>query len=216
VAAINYGLDKDEDEDAIEYSETEVVNVTDEPVKFRIATTPGAKARRYTLAPYGKPGDSINIQTGYAQPYLGAGQHHLLEPIIHRLTKRHVAPQTRNSDGQLVNTPRLPCVVRREVAAQFRDQWLNASRAAKQANVKRQTLTIEVDPTAVSAPVRAARVSAPPPLIGEEVGDEPIDPIAPPDPDEPMPADIPTIADEPPMLARPPQTGGGSNKGKGK
>ena len=41
----------DEDDDAIDYSESTVVNVTDEIVSFTVATTPGSKARRYRLAP---------------------------------------------------------------------------------------------------------------------------------------------------------------------
>ena len=179
-----YGLEQDDDPTS--YSESVVVNVTDEDVVFRIAQTPGVKPRRYTLARHGRPGDRVSIQTGYTQPYKGAGRG-MVDPIIDRLTMRHVF-----HDG-----PRLPMVVHEEKAAEYRAKWVAALQAkASKDSSKPVTIAVQVD-AVTRAPISAKVKPAPEPeFIGEEVGQDEIEPPHPDDvEDEP-------IADGPPAKVK--------------
>lgn len=204
-----YGLVQDDDPSAEEYSETVCVNITDEVVNFTIASTPGSPPRKYRLAPFGKNGSSVSLQSGYCKPYKGAGGHHMLEPIIERKTRRHVWPQSRVRDAAgvetLIETPRLPMVVRQDRADEARAAWLAAARRKPSANAKPVTFAVQLDEQ--RRPVSATIVQAP--LVGEEVGDDEIE-APPPDPDDPI--DLPTIgADEEPPPEVPPRAkrGGG-------
>lgn len=185
----------------VEYTETRVVNVTDEPVTFRVAGNPGSPARKYRLAPWGKDGSSVSLQSGYCNEYTGAGARFLLEPIIERLTKRHAWPTVtvmRLSPIDGVMTPhtftsaRLPMVVREDKAKDARKAWL-----AEMAKHPEQERLRELQAQARAKADAEAAVSRErgqvPAQVGEVVGDEAFDEDAPPDPD----ADV-VIADETP------------------
>lgn len=179
--APTYGLEVDDD-DSPANQMVNVVNVTDEEVRFRIASIPGSKPLRYHLAPYGKQGDRVGIQEGYANPYRGASRE-LMTPIIERLTARHVG----GHEGA-----HLPMVVREERADEARAQWLRGMAAHKASKARKpMTVALEIDPEQLQP--RAARVvpdHTPDPavvgaklgkLIGEEVGNEEIEPPHPDD-----------------------------------
>jgi hypothetical protein len=192
----------DEDDDAIDYSESTVVNVTDEIVSFTVATTPGSKARRYRLAPYGKNGDRINLQDGYAKPYPGAGRY-MCPPIVERRTMRHVYPGSEE---------RLPMVVHEDRAAEVRAKWLAAvKKGAEKAKQKPITVALEVNPH--GEPVRATVKT--PPLIGEVVGQ---DEMEAPHPDDVDALDEAPIASAPPapVAAVSPVQAAAANAGKAK
>lgn len=178
-----YGLEFDDDDDANDVVMRNVVNITDEEVRFRIATVPGSKPLRYKLAPFGKPGSTISMQGGYTLPYRGAGTK-MMAPIIEKLTSRHVG----GHEGA-----KLPMVVEESKAQQARSQWLSAMRAHKQTKDRKPvTVALSIDPVTnmpsaarVETPI-APKVKAAPVLRGEEVGDEPIDPVPPPEDDDPI------------------------------
>lgn len=174
-----YGLEIDDDDDPNETVMHTVVNVTDEPIKFRIASVPGTKPLRYNLAPYGKPGDRVPLQAGYAQPYKGAGRD-MIQPIIERLTSRHVG----GHEGA-----KLPMVVGSENERAGRAAWLAAHKAHRADKAKKPiALSIEIDPANLEP--RAAKLRREPTkFVGEEVGLEPIEP--------PHPDDEPIIVDGP-------------------
>jgi len=129
-----YGLEPAED--ALDYSEARVVNITDEEVKFTIATTPGAKPRRYTLAPFGKPGCDVHLQEGYTKPYRGAGRK-MIRPIIESRTLREPFPGARldnSPDPKEARPHTLPMVVHEDNAKAARKAWLAAmAKAPKRA-----------------------------------------------------------------------------------
>lgn len=118
-----YGMEPDDD--AEDYSEARVVNVTDEDVTFKVATTAGSKARRYRLAASGQPGDSVHIQSGYTKVYRGAGRKDLA-PLIERITMREVYPAgPHGADGKPVYPAgrSLPRVVHEDRADEARRLW---------------------------------------------------------------------------------------------
>lgn len=170
-----YGLAPEDD--SRDYTESRVINITDEEVVFRIAQGPGAKPRRYRLAPY-ESGNAagVNLQDGYAKPYKGAGRK-LVRPIIERETMRHVYPRG----------PRLPMVVHEDRAEEARAAWVGALEAHAAATGK----PIQAPAPRREPPRAPAREVAPqrdaPKLIGEEVGNEPIEP--------PHPDDVEVFAD---------------------
>jgi hypothetical protein len=180
----NFGLELDDD-DAEATVMRSVVNVTDEVVKFSIASMPGSKPLRYKLAPYGKPGCTVSLQEGYTMPYKGAGRE-MVDPIIERITKRHVA----GNEGD-----RLPMVVDQSKADASRAAWLRAHAAHRASKARKPiTVALEVDPETLQP--RAARVAAEtvkpaaPPMLGEVVAQDTIEP--------PHPDDDPILADGPP------------------
>ena len=182
-----YGQIIDDEENAIEYRESLVVNITDEPVTFTIATQPGTAPRRYKLAPFGRSMSSIHLQDGYTRPYKGAGRG-TMAPIVERLTMRHVYP----------GGPRLPQVVHEEQAEQARAKWL-AALAAKPTPTRRMALEIDV-PAHLDPDRMVARSKPATSMIGEEVGHEPIEP--------PHPADVDALEaeDDAPVIPAAPAT----------
>lgn len=207
-----YGLVEDGAID-IEYSETRVVNVTDEPVTFKIAGNPGSPARRYRLAPFGKDGSSVSLQSGYCNEFLGAGSRFMLEPIIERLTKRHPWPSlTVNrmsvADGVMqphtFHSARLPMVVREEKAREARKAWL-AEMAKHPEQERLRELQALARAKADAEAIVARERGQVPQTVGEVVGDEAFDEEPPPDPD----ADVVVGGDEPPPEVAPRAKRGG-------
>lgn len=170
------------DDDAIDYSESEVVNVTDEDVQFTIATHPGSKPRRYTLAPFGQPKCAIHIEDGYTRPCSGAGRA-LRKPIIESKTMREVFPGGKS----------LPMVVHHEQARDARKRWVDELKKAPPEH--RVAMQMPREPR-MQSPTRASS-SSPPNL--EEVDQTEIE--------APHPDDAPVIANGPP--AAPPPKGKG-------
>lgn len=191
VQSQRYGLEPDDD--ATEYSEALVVNITDDEVVFKIATTPGSKARRYRLAPFGRPGSSVHLQEGYTKEYRGAGRE-IIKPIVEAITKRESYP----------GGPAMAQVVHEDKAPQARRAWLAtfAKRDAEIAKAKTIELKVSAEQLAAHLPQpqvqpRAAAVPAPRSTPKPIVEDFPEDPIEPPHPD-----DEPIVADGPPSAAQ--------------
>lgn len=184
-----YGLAPEDD--ARDYTESRVVNITDEDVVFKIAQGPNAKPRRYRLAPF-KQGNaaSVTLQDGYVKPYKGAGRK-MVRPIIERLTMRHVFP----------SGPRMPMVVDEEKAPAARAAWVAALAAG--AVKAKAPITFAVRPEQLEPVARAAKAIEPK-FVGEEVGNEPIEPPHP--DDEPIDSDGPSPTDDPLEPPPPPPT----------
>jgi hypothetical protein len=121
------------DRDAEVQSEARVVNVTDDVVRFEIATQPGSKPRRYKLSPHGRTESAVFIQEPYTRPYKGVGRG-LIPATIETLTEREAYPAgplgPPGMDGIRRPVydagPRLPCVVHEERAAEVRALWVKA------------------------------------------------------------------------------------------
>lgn len=176
----------DFDRDAEEQSEARVINVTDEVCRFEIGGTPGTKARRYKLTPFGQRDSGVYLQLGYTIETKGVGRK-MIAPTIEQLTEREVFP----------GGPRLPMVVsedsgRAEVA---RATWLSA--LATKGKAKLPTIVLQdTDGNRVEAEL--GRMSAPIPIpravdVEDQAG-EPVDV----DPDEdpantPDPTALPTV-----------------------
>ncbi len=174
-----YGLEPDDD--ASEYSEALVVNISNEEVIFKIATTPGSKARRYRLAPYGQAGSSVHLQDGYTKEYKGAGRE-VIKPIIEALTRREAYP----------GGPSLALVVHEEKAPAARRAWLAAFEKREADIAKAQSIELKVSPDQLRAALPKAAKAAP--VVAEDFGNDEIEP--------PHPDDDPIIADGPPSAAQ--------------
>lgn len=175
-----YGLQIDDDA-AVDYQESTIVNVTDEVAIFLIATVPGSKPRRYRLAPYGHAGDRVNLPDGYAKKYQGAGKE-LCTPIIERLTRREVYPQGPLRHDQIQNKmlpmypagPRLPRVVHEDQADAMRARWKTAMQQHGTVKGNRPVM-VQLEVGADQIPNRA-RIKPSEKLVGEEVGQDEIEP----------------------------------------
>ncbi len=106
--------------------------------------------------------------------------------IIERLTMRsvHAATKSRNEKGELfvVEAPRLPMVVHVDDHRAARERWLDVMSHAPKSIAR---------PAANAQHVAATATRAPSLLVGEEVGQDEIEP--------PHPDDDPIIADGPPI-----------------
>lgn len=169
-----YGLEIDDSDEALDNIMRPVVNVTDEVVKFTIASVPGSKPLRYKLAPHGKQGSTVMLQEGYVKPYQGAGRE-MIAPIIERLTSRHVG----GNEGD-----KLPMVVDEEKATAARAAWLRAHKTHRADKAKKPlAVTLEIDPSTLQPRSAAIRQ----PLRGEVVEQDTIEP--------PHPDDEPIVVD---------------------
>lgn len=170
------------DRDAEQNSEARVVNVSPYVARFEIATTPGAKPRRYKLS----PGQSMHLQAGYTRAFQGAGR----QPVratIEALTEREA----------FARGPALPQVVHEERAREIGDAWDAAIAKGKAPPAPQKVMLPSADGgDPIEMTVQPAGYGAEPvpmrvaPLEDIEDQDGPLDE---PPPDHNEPEDIPTI-----------------------
>lgn len=189
----------DFDRDAREQSEARVMNISDEVIRFEIATQPGSKPRRYTLAPFGKTESSIRIQVGYTLPFKGAGRG-MVRPTIESLTMREVISEIAPTQMHAGRTAlRIPLVVHEDNAEAARAAYLAAmKRAAATGEGSMPTLVLHDAQTGRPMPVRVERKPAP--VEDVEDQDGPLDEPPPDDDAPPAPVEIPEVA--PPTTTR--------------
>ncbi len=175
--------DDEFDRDAEEQSEAAVINVSPRVARFEIATVQGSKPRRYKLA----PGQSVNVQHGYTQDFVGASR----QPVratIESLTEIEVFPKG----------PRLPMVVHVDKAREYQAKW----RAALEAGQKpAEPFKVSLpsangdDPVEMTITPSAPQMRGPAPTMPalEDVEDQDgeID-EPPPDHNDPLPVELPT------------------------
>lgn len=172
------------DRDAEQNSEARVINVSPLPARFEIATTPGAKPRRYKL----EPGQSMHLQAGYTRAFQGAGR----QPVratIEALTEREAFPRG----------PALPQVVHEDRAREIGRAWEAAMVRAKAPPAPQKVMLPSADGgDPIEMTVQPAGYSAEPvPMRGAPIEDDEdqagdLD-EPPPDHNDPDPSEIPTI-----------------------
>lgn len=210
------------DRDALS-GEVRCVNVSPFAARFEIATVAGSNSRKYTL----QPGQTVMLQRGYTQPFIGASRKEV-QPTIESLTERESWPGVRgtDADGKIVwkvkPGPRLPMVVAENRADEAHARW-DAAMADKDAAAVaplRMTLqrtdgsSIEVEAAIEPVPLRG---KARPVIEDDEYQcggplDEP-----PPDHDDPDPVTLPAATPAAPAPTQAIPTRGALNPdGKGK
>lgn len=186
---------EDFDEDAREQSEAIVINVSDAPIRFEIATQPGTKPRRYKLAPWSRQGDRVSLQVGYTVPFKGAGRG-MVRPTIESLTMcemvSEITPSATHPGRPAV---RIPLVVHEDRADAARAKYVAMRDRVKQSGGAMPTILLHTDD---GTPMRV-QVKRAPSMPIEDVEDQggPLD-DPPPDDDTPPPAEdaapaIPTV-----------------------